>query len=168
MRVLVSDTSVLVDLERGDLLDACFRLPYEFAVPDLPYARELEGFGGAELVARGLRVEELTGEEVMIARNVRGKRPLLSLPDAFAYALASSRGWTLLTGDGELRALARGEGVTFHGVLWVLDNLFDGGFVEAVALVSGLEAISAHPRCRLPRGYIQTRLERYRRRFGKK
>jgi hypothetical protein len=25
------------------------------------------------------------------------------LPDAFAYALASVRGWTLLTGDGELR-----------------------------------------------------------------
>ena len=163
MKILVSDTSVLVDLERGDLLDACFRLPYEFAVPDLLYAREFEGFGGAELVARGLRVEELTGEEVMIARNVRGKRPLLSLTDAFAYALAASRGSILLTGDGELRALARAERVTFHGVLWVLDSLFDGEFVEATALVSGLEAIGAHPRCRLPRGDIQGRLERYKR-----
>lgn len=151
MKILVPDTSVLVDLERGDLLDACFRLPYEFAVPDLLYAREFEGFGGAELVARGLRVEELTGEEVMIARNVPGKRPLLSFTDAFAYALAASRGWILLTSDGELRALARAERVTFHGVLWVLDSLFDGEFVEATALVSGLEAIGAHPRCRLPR-----------------
>jgi hypothetical protein len=168
MKVHVSDTSVLIDQERGDLLDACFRLPYEFAVPDLLYARELENYGGAQLVARGLRVEELTGQEVLIATNVRGKRPLLSLPDAFAYALAASRGWVLLTGDAELRALARAERIRFHGVLWVLDCLFDSQIVEAVALVSGLEAIGAHPHCRLPRGDIQSRLERYMRGFGKK
>lgn len=163
MKLLVSDTSVLVDLERGGFLDACFRLPYEFAVPDLLYVRELKNFGGPELVTRGLRIEELTGAEVLIAQNVRGRRPLLSLPDACAYALASSRGWRLLTGDGELQALARAEQVTFHGVLWVLDNLFDGHIVEAAILVSGLEAIAAHPRCRLPRGDIQSRVERYKR-----
>jgi hypothetical protein len=165
MKVLVSDTSVLVDLERGDFLDACFGLPYEFAVPDLLYVRELKDFGGAELVARGLRIEQLTGDEVLIAQNIRGIRPVLSLPDAFAYALASSRGWWLLTGDGELRELARAEHVTFHGVLWVLDNLFDARIVETALLVSGLEAIAAHPRCRLPRADIQSRLERYKRSF---
>lgn len=41
MIILVSDTSVLIDLERGHFLDACFRLPFEFAVPDLLYRREL-------------------------------------------------------------------------------------------------------------------------------
>jgi hypothetical protein len=35
MKVLVSDTSVLVDLERGGLLEAVFKLPVELAVPDL-------------------------------------------------------------------------------------------------------------------------------------
>lgn len=39
MRVLVSDTSVLIDLERGNFLDAIFALPYEFAVPDVLYRR---------------------------------------------------------------------------------------------------------------------------------
>jgi hypothetical protein len=159
MKVLVSDTSVLVDLERGNLLDACFHLPYEFAVPDLLYNKELANFGGPELIARGLRIEELTGDEVAAAQHVRGIRPMLSLQDAFAYALASSRGWRLLTGDGELRALARAERVTFHGVLWVLDNLFDGQIVEAEIIVMGLEAVATHPRCRLPRGNIRSRLE---------
>jgi hypothetical protein len=37
----VSDTSVIVDLERGALVDSCFRLPFEFAVPDLLYSREV-------------------------------------------------------------------------------------------------------------------------------
>ena len=40
MRVLVSDTSVLVDLERGALLAASFRPPFRFTVPGLLYERE--------------------------------------------------------------------------------------------------------------------------------
>src|SRR5262245_26984023 len=138
MKILVSDTSVLIDLERGGFLDSCFGLPFEFAVPDLLYARELADFGGPELVARGLRVEELSSGEVTTAQAVRGARPKLSLPDAFAYVLASARGWTLLTGDGELRTLAAAEGVPFFGVLWVTDQLFDGKVLEASAIVTGL------------------------------
>ena len=35
MEVLVSDTSVIIDLDHGELLDHLFGLPYEFCVPDL-------------------------------------------------------------------------------------------------------------------------------------
>lgn len=160
--ILVSDTSVLIDLERGGLLDSCFKLPFALAVPDLLYDRELADFGGPELVARGLRVEELTAEEVTVAQDVRGAHPRLSLPDAFAFSLASVRGWTLLTGDGDLRALAQAKQVNFFGVLWVLDQLFDGQIVEGETLAGGLEAILKHPRCRLPRTAAQVRIARYR------
>ena len=64
MRVLVSDTSVLVDLERGSLLGATFRLPFRFAVPDLLYERELKNYGGEALIELGLAVEELDGDGV--------------------------------------------------------------------------------------------------------
>jgi hypothetical protein len=151
----------LIDLERGALIDSCFSLTADFAVPDLLYKRELAQYGGPGLLARGLRVVELTREELMSAQTVRRARPALSLPDAYAYSLASSREWTLLTGDGELRSLARAERVPFVGVLWLLDQLFDGNVVAAATLVVGLEAIAAHPRCRLPRTEIQARLERY-------
>ena len=50
MQVLVSDTSVLVDLERGSLLKASFSLPFQFAVPDLLYERELKNYVGEDLV----------------------------------------------------------------------------------------------------------------------
>jgi hypothetical protein len=81
---------------------------------------------------------------------------------AGAYALALSRGWTLLTGDGELREIARNRSMPFHGVLWVLDQLHDGQAMENDALVAALQAIGDHPRCRLPRGEIQSRSLRYR------
>src|SRR5215475_3156796 len=75
MTILVSDTSVLIDLERGDLLDSCFRLPHEFAVTDLLYARELADHGGPALRELGLRVEELDGQEVSAAQAVLGNTP---------------------------------------------------------------------------------------------
>jgi hypothetical protein len=162
MKILVSDTSVLIDLERGGLLDSCFALPFEFAVPDLLYNRELAAYEGPRLIALGLQVKELSGHEVAAAQAVRTTHPRLSLPDAFAYALASLRGWTLLTGDGELRSLASAETVPFFGVLWVLDQLFAGAVIAAPAVASGLETIAAHPRCRLPEAEVRTRLERYR------
>jgi hypothetical protein len=160
--ILVSDTSVLIDLERGQFLDCCFRLAHEFAVPDLLYQRELADFGGPELIKRGLRVEELTKDELTAVQDVRGKRPQVSLPDAYAYVLAASRRWTLLTGDAQLRAAAHDARLSFCGVLWVCDQIFEAGVIASELVAAGLEAIAAHPRCRLPRGEIAIRIERYR------
>ena len=99
MKVLVADTSVLIDLDRGSLVEPAFRLPFEFTVPDLLYERELKVHGGADLVRLGLRVEELDGNAVAVALGYRRRRPSLSLPDSFALALAKTNAWTLLSGD---------------------------------------------------------------------
>ena len=48
--VVVSNTSVLIDLERGCLLEAAFRLPSRFAVPDLLYEQELKARDGKRLI----------------------------------------------------------------------------------------------------------------------
>ena len=88
MKVLVSDTSVLIDLERESLLETGFRLPFEFAVPDLLYRQELEDHDGNALIELGLRVEELDGDGVALALRYRQTLRSLSLPDSFALALA--------------------------------------------------------------------------------
>ncbi len=71
MKVLVSDTSILIDLERGALLEAGFLLPFKFAVPDLLYERELKNHGGDNLLKLGLRIEELDGTGVACALRYR-------------------------------------------------------------------------------------------------
>ncbi len=125
MKILVSDTSVLIDLDRGVLVEAAFRLPFEFTVPDLLYERELREHGGPEFVKMGLRLEELDGNGVARALGYFRKRRSLSLPDSFAFALAKANAWTLLSGDRELRELAEEEEVQCHGVLWLLDRMFE-------------------------------------------
>jgi len=69
--ILVSDTSVLIDLERAQLLEGIFRLPFEFAVPDLLFERELKGAIGDLLLGWGLRVEVLTSSELSRAAGIR-------------------------------------------------------------------------------------------------
>jgi len=159
--VLVSDTSVLIDLERGDLLEDLFRLPFEFAVPDLLFVRELAGDLGDRLIALGLRVEVLSPVELSRATTIRRQRANLSTPDTFAFAIAESRKWTLLTGDGGLRELAASVGLEMHGVLWIFDQLANGNHIGFDRLHAGLTVISTHPRCRLPATEIRRRLTRF-------
>lgn len=161
MRVLVSDTSVLIDLERGALLETSFTLPFEFVVPDLLYRQELAEFGGPGLINLGLRVEELDGEGVAAALLYRHANPSLSLSDSFALALAQRNSWTLLSGDGRLRDLAHSEGVTCHGVLWLIDQLFQLGLASGNLLHNSLQMIASHPRCRLPTHEVRKRLRTF-------
>ena len=166
MNIMVADTSVLVDLERGGLLEQCFSLPYRFTVPDLLYRNELARRRGRpdfgeSLLALGLQVEELDGNEVNNAILFRRERPSLSLPDAFALALAASRRWTLLTGDRVLRAFAAKLSVCCHGVLWILDQVFEADISSPEVLVAGLASIRDHPRCRLPQDEIARRVRLY-------
>lgn len=161
MPILVSDTSVLIDLERATLLEEMFLLPFEFAVPDLLYERELAGELGDRLIQLGLRIEELTPVELRRATAVNRQHRRLSVPDTFAFAIAESREWGLLTGDGTLRELAVAEQIDMHGVIWLFDQLADGNHVAFDRLHRGLSDLFAHPRCRLPANEVRRRLMRF-------
>ena len=158
MEVLVSDTSVIIDLDRGELLDHLFGLPYEFCVPDLLYKKELAGNLGDRLQALGLNVVELMPEELSRAATLRRQVKVLSTPDTFAFALAQARRWTLLTGDRALRDLCVQQGVEMHGVLWVIAELNRVGLTDAGVRHAALTTIQAHPRCRLPKADVRSTL----------
>jgi predicted nucleic acid-binding protein len=160
--VLVSDTSVLVDLQRGGVLEIALRLPYDFAVPDLLFERELRMWDGPALAGR-ITVLALEADGVELADSYRRAETKLSLPDAFALALAKQGGHTLLAGDASLRAMAESERVECHGVLWVLDEIARCGLAPLSALHTALTSISEHPRCRLPRSEIRKRLQEWHR-----
>ncbi len=162
VQVLVSDTSVFIDLERGGLIEISFTLPYRFAVPDVMYDRELKDHGGPELLRLGLEVVESSDTISSLATHYVRSVSSLSVPDAFAIALAKFHGWRLLAGDRDLRNLAAAEQVDCHGVLWVFDQLHRTKLALAPALCEALTVLSKHPRCRLPKSEIRKRLKTYR------
>lgn len=159
--VLVSDTSVLIDLERCQLVAEVFAVAAEFVVPDVLFNRELQGQEGEAYIGLGLRVETLTEDEVAAAQQYQRVQRGLSVPDAFSLALARARAWTLLTGDGPLRTFAQANGVECHGVLWLLDLMEAQNTASFQQLHEGLGRLAAHPRCRLPTAEVNLRLGRY-------
>jgi predicted nucleic acid-binding protein len=148
--ILVSDTSVLIDLERGDLLETALRSRLELVVPDVLYRQEIEPYSGDRWTAWGLGIIELSPIEAEHGQDYLSRDPALSVPDAFALALARDRAWTLVTGDRRLRQMAQAEVVPVHGLLWLLEQLANDG-TDCTLLCTGLTRVLDHPLCRLPR-----------------
>jgi len=158
MIILVSDTSVLIDLERGGLLEAAFTCGLTMVVPDLLYARELADDNGPWLRQLGLGVVALTPDEVSLAQEVRASRPTLSLPDCFALSCSTRDGYELVTNDKALRSEALARLGKVFGLFWMLDQMAASGKVSTDILFSGLTQIAGHPRCRLPGAEVRSRL----------
>lgn len=158
MVILVSDTSVLIDLDRGGLLEAAFSCGLTMVVPDLLYERELAEENGPWLRQLGLGVIGLTPAEVSLAQEVNTSRPTLSLPDCFALSCATRDGYELVTNDKALRSEAQARLGKVYGLFWILDKMAESGQVPHGLLYNGLTLIAGHPRCRLPAAEIRARL----------
>lgn len=156
--ILVSDTSILIDLERGGLLESAFSCGLTMVVPDLLYERELENENGPYLRSLGLGVVALTPAEVRFAQEVRTQRSALSLPDCFALSCSTRDSHFLVTGDRALRNEAKTRLGEVYGLLWLLDQMAASGSVPQDLLHAGLTNIVAHPRCRLPTEEVNSRL----------
>jgi predicted nucleic acid-binding protein len=161
MIILVSDTSVLIDLERGGLLESAFSCGLTMVVPDLLYARELESDNGPLLRKLGLGVVALNPDEVDFAQQLRKQRPGLSLPDCFALSCAQRKDHALVSGDKLLRTEAQARHCAVYGLLWILDQMDASGAVGAAMLHEGLSRIWNHPRRRLPKAEVMERLQRW-------
>lgn len=160
MILLVSDTCILIDLERGGLLEAAFSCGFTMVVPDLIYDKELANENGPYLRSLGLGVVALTPEEVELAQQALTSRPTLSLPDCFALSCAHRVNHVLVSGDKNLRSEAKARKVIIYGLLWLLDQMEQAG-VPRRTLHAGLQMLEGHPRCRLPKDEIKSRLAKW-------
>jgi len=165
LRVVISDSSCLIDLRKASLLDAFLRLPYELLIPNTLFEDELLKFTAAQkkaLVRGGLKVVDLPGDSVLRARQLVRDLPHLSIHDGFAFALAESyRGCILLTGDGVLRDLADKRDIEAHGVLWVIDEIHRHAISTAENLLAALRVLAADPAVRLPHRELAAYIKRY-------
>lgn len=122
MQLLISDANILIDLEEGDLLNALFRLPYRFSVPDILFYEELEE-QHPHLRQMGLRLLELTPSSMRYAFDLIQRTRGPSRNDCFALALAYQEQCPLLSGDQALRKAAEREAIEVRGTLWIVETL---------------------------------------------
>lgn len=165
MRIIVSDSSCLIDLRKASLLDAFLRLPHEILIPNTLFEEELLRFTEEQkalLLRGGLQLENLPGERVLRAQAVVGAHASLSIHDGFVFALAESiPGCVLLTGDGGLRVVAKQHTIEVHGLLWVVDEIHENGLASMDDLLAVLRGFQEDPSVRLPRRELAAHVRRY-------
>ena len=149
MLLLISDANIIIDLEAGEIMAALFQLPYQFAIPDLLFAEEIEE-GSPYLVEMGLQPLAVSGDSIDYAIALGeqyGNEP--GLNDRLALALAKQESCPLLTGDGNLRLLATREDADVRGTLWIFSELIEFGFLTKAEAVNALGRMKGRGR-RLP------------------
>jgi len=143
MRIVVNDSSALIDLKKGGLLEILVELRFEFVVSDALLADELLSFTKSEIafLRRKMTVVSLNGEEINRVAEAQSSSPALSFHDCVSLIIAKREtGCILLTGDRRLRAKAEAAKVECHGVLWVVEEITKGKLASPKALIKALEA----------------------------
>ncbi len=165
MRIVVSDSSCLIDLRKASLLGAFLQLPYEILIPNTLFEEELLKFTETQkrtMLRGGLKVVDLPGERVVRAREIVRAAPQLSAHDGFAFALAESHpGCILLTGDGYLRKLATSSSIQVHGFLWLIDEIHRNRLSTAQILCTALQLLANDPAVRLPQRELAAYVKRF-------
>jgi predicted nucleic acid-binding protein len=165
LRIIVSDSSCLIDLRKASLLEVFLQLPYEILIPNTLFEDELVRFTSGQkqaMISGGLQVVDLPGPGVLRAQEVVSTMPHLSIHDGFAFALAEQHpGCILLTGDGGLRRLGEQHRMEVHGVLWLIDEIHSNGLANTNTLLAVLRSFVNDPTVRLPKKELIVQIRRY-------
>jgi len=140
MDLLISDTCILIDLHKGELLEKINELPYNLGVPDAILSELVEP-GEEEILKSGFDVYSLESEEIIEAFRLNGVYSHPSIVDIFGLVLAKKHEATLLTGDKKLRIAAKREGVAFKGTLWILDEMIEKEVIDMKTASESLRKI---------------------------
>ena len=165
MRIIVSDTSCIIDLQKVDLLLALFDLPYTIVVPHSLLENELLRLTDdekTELVNRGLEILELDSDGVTQAQQYLNDHPALAWNDCLALRMAEEiENAILMTGDGNLRTVAESKAIEVHGVIWAADEFDNHDAVTRQDLHRAMCMFLEDPLVFLPVGELRKRIRRF-------
>lgn len=166
MRIIVNDSSALIDLRKGGLLEFLVELPFEFVISDGILADELLSFKRSEIafMRRRMNVVTLDGIEIQVVARLQRQHPALSLHDCSSLVIAQREsGCILLTGDRRLRVCAEAVPIECHGVLWVVEELTKAKLVSEKLLIKALEIWRDDSTVRLPAAALFQAISRMKR-----
>ena len=165
MRVIISDSSCLIDLHKGRLLEELFNLPFTFAIPQPLFEEELLSISSKEkMLTLGLEVLVVPGTQVLAAQTYFNENRRLKLNDCFALAMAESINESILfTGDNPLRMLAEIKEIETHGVLWATDMLETHTNIDLNRILDALLQYEKDPLVFLPKEELKQRIRKLRR-----
>lgn len=165
-QIVVSDSSVILDLAKTRLIEATLALPFTFVIPDVILAQELLDLGTyspTDLVRLGFQIGTLDGAGIAAAMAHYSRNAArVSFNDCVALTYAERQACILMTGDGPLRNLATSLKVEVHGMLWAADLIETNQTCPLEHLLNALLQLQADPSTRLPAAALAEMIARLR------
>lgn len=163
--IVVSDTNIFIDLVKLDLLGDFFSLPWEVHTTDFVINELSDPDQNAAVSAfikrNRLQVGKHSAEEVVeIVERSDETGGRISITDFSVCHYAKKNGYTLLTGDRNLRKVAISEGISVHGILFLFDELVAHAILPpklAVEIITKLKGINTW----LPFDEVDSRIKKW-------
>ncbi len=163
--IVVSDTNIFIDLVKLNLLGDFFLLPWDIHTTDFVINELTDPDQNAAVTAfikrKRLTVGKLSvegvGEVVDKSKETGGR---ISITDFSVCHYAKKNGYTLLTGDRNLRKVATAEGISVHGILFLFDELVAHAILPprlAVEIITKLKSINTW----LPFDEVDSRIKKW-------
>ena len=159
-RCISSGTNIWLDFACISKIHLPFQLPYKYLMYHEAIEKEvLQPKDLADkLIEYGIEQIDISTEEFMYVYELKKKYLKLSTFDAIALSIAKNRNIPILTGDLALRNAAKKENVEVLGTLGIIDQLFDGGYIDKHEYKECLNNLLKHKERRLPESEIRNRL----------
>lgn len=150
MHLLLSDRSLVIDLERGQFWELL--LPhFEIVVPDVLWERHFDQQEKKSLLRAGLNIRELSEAEISLAttyfRQLQSKG--ISAADASALVLTKTLSGTLLTQNRHLLNFSQEQAIFTQTLRELAEHLISERGVLPRTLHQKLALICQHKHCGL-------------------
>jgi predicted nucleic acid-binding protein len=144
----------------GGLIEAMFRLPFEYATPALLFEQELRSYHH-DLPARGLRLLDIEPAGIQRMVNLGRLYAGVSSSDLASLVLAEQLQVPLLTGDRKLRQVCLAEDLEVRGTVWLVGETIARDIVPVDVAEAAYQRME-NDGSRLPWDEVERQLRRYR------
>lgn len=142
------------------MIEEVFKLPYSICTSD--FARdEIQTVDVNALETKGLTFQPLKAELVSELAQVLAEERSLAAADVACFILAREKEAILISGDKRLVKFSKERKVTVHGLLWLMDEMWENKILTGKEATEKLHKV-LDQNARLPLDECQKRFDAWR------
>lgn len=163
MKIVISDTNIIIDLLNTDLLEYFLKLRIEVHTTDFVlvelYDEQIKILD-KKIEEEQLIIDKANEDDIDEIIKLQSEKTTLSINDISVFYFAKKHEAMILTGDKSFRKYAEENEIEVRGILWVFDELLNNELLNKNTLADKLRTLMKTNK-RLPSNEVIIRLEKW-------
>lgn len=120
MKIIISCSNILLDIEESNLLENMFRLPYTFLMTDVLFQDEVENDFQNYYSLKVIRLNEDT---ISFIESIFNQYPNQSSHNLYSLGLAKQEECNILTNEKSFHKICKDDNINCFSSAWILSEL---------------------------------------------